>query len=218
LYFNLHTHIIDNQLDKLSILNLYPNENIPEKSYFSTGIHPWFINEDWENELEIISKNLQHSKCLALGECGLDKRIEIPLELQIQVFENQVFIAKSMNKPLILHCVAAFDEILKVLNDQKFSNHVIFHGFSKNQNIANQLLKKGYYLSFGKYLMSNKEVCNVFKNIDNKYFFLENDNSNFSIQEIYKKASEIKNITENEMKVIVNQNFNHVFKLYQTHL
>ena len=64
-YINIHTHIIDNEIDNLNILNVFPEENIPEKSYFSTGIHPWRINENWEKELKIIKKILLVSQKFA---------------------------------------------------------------------------------------------------------------------------------------------------------
>jgi TatD DNase family protein len=211
-YINIHSHVIDNEIDTITILNVYPNENIPEKSYFSTGIHPWRINENWEEELKIIEKNLIHPSCLALGECGLDKRIEIPITKQIEVFEAQVKLANQNKKPLILHCVAAFEEVLDILNQQNFTEKVIFHGFSKSEQLAQQILKKGYYISFGKYLLQNENLAEVFKNIPNHSFFLETDNSQYKIEEVYQKASELKNTSIIEMQNIVNENFKNVFK------
>ena len=109
--------------------------------------------------------------------------------------------------------MAAFDEVVKILKEQKFNLPVVFHGFTKNQIIANQLIKNGYFITFGKYLMENKEITEVFKNIDTSHFFLETDNSNYQIKEIYKKAAELKKISENDLKTIVNQNFRKIFKI-----
>jgi TatD DNase family protein len=47
------------------------------------------------------------TNCLAVGECGLDKRIAIPIELQQLVFEKQLVLAQKYNKPVVLHCVAS---------------------------------------------------------------------------------------------------------------
>lgn len=210
-YINIHSHIIDNEIDNINILNVYPEENIPKKSYFSTGIHPWRINENWNKELKIIEKNINLSNCLALGECGLDKRIETPITKQIEVFEAQVKLANQNKKPLILHCVATFDEVFEVLKQQNFKEKVIFHGFSKSEQLAQQILKKGYFISFGKYLLQNENLVEVFKNIPNQSFFLETDNSQFTIEEVYQKASEIKNTSMIEIQNIVNENFKSVF-------
>lgn len=212
-YFNLHTHYINLDKDTLSVVNFYPFEEIPENIYFSTGIHPWKINENWEKELNVIRERLDNKFCLALGECGLDKKIEIPLEIQINVFQAQVLLAKEKQKQLIIHCVAAFYEVLKILKENKFNQPVVFHGFSKNLTIANQLIKNGYFITFGKYLIQNEEIMKVFENIDNSFFFLETDNSSYDIKEVYKKATELKKISEIELKSIVNQNFTKIFKI-----
>ena len=80
---------------------------------YSIGIHPWYIDEKRvDSDLAIINEKLQFPHCLALGECGLDKRIEIPMQLQLEVFEKQISIAETHQKPLVLHLVAAFDELL----------------------------------------------------------------------------------------------------------
>jgi TatD DNase family protein len=52
-------------------------------------IHPWYIVADRvEADLGIIESKLQEKNCLALGECGLDKRIEISMELQQTVLKS----------------------------------------------------------------------------------------------------------------------------------
>ena len=61
---------------------------------------------------------------MALGECGLDKRIEIPLETQIQVFQQQLDLVKTTEKPIILHCVAAFQEIIAIKKDRNIQNKI----------------------------------------------------------------------------------------------
>ncbi|MFY7956747.1 MAG: TatD family hydrolase, partial [Flavobacterium macrobrachii] len=114
-YYNLHTHKFTNNPDVFELVNQYPwefNENIPS---YSIGIHPWFIDENrLSTDLQIIEEKLKLSECLALGECGLDKRIEVPMQLQIEVFEKQIALAEKYQKPLVLHLVAAFDELIEI--------------------------------------------------------------------------------------------------------
>ena len=87
-FINLHTHKFSNDSEVIEIVNQYPwefNASIPN---YSIGIHPWYIDVNrLEIDLEIIDEKLQLSECLALGECGLDKRIDIPLSVQITVFK-----------------------------------------------------------------------------------------------------------------------------------
>lgn len=213
-FINLHTHFFSNQENILEIVNQYPQEFDDKISSYSIGVHPWKIESSrFEADLQIIENKLNDLSCLALGECGLDKRIKIPLELQIQVFEKQVALAIKYQKPLILHCVGAFQEMIEIKKRMKIDVPMIIHGFSKNFQIAKQLLDNGFYLSFGKYLMLNKELENVFKEIPIDCLFLETDSSDFQIEGIYKKAAKYKKLEVEMLKKIIFTNFNRVFDL-----
>ena len=212
-YFNLHTHKFTNDSQILELVNQYPWEFDAAIPNYSIGIHPWHIDKNrLESDLKIIDEKLQLSQCLALGECGLDKRIEIPIALQIEVFEKQIVLAEKYKKPLVLHLVAAFDELIEIKKRLKISVPIIIHGFSKNEKVAKQLIDNGFYLSFGKYLLRNKELESVFKAIPNDNFFLETDTIEETLEEVYTLAAKCKNITIEELKSIINSNFKTVFK------
>ena len=211
-FINLHTHKFSNLSDVIEIVNQYPwefNASIPN---YSIGIHPWYIDENrLESDLEIIKEKLQLNECLALGECGLDKRIEIPLDLQISVFKKQLEIVKQTNKPIVLHCVAAYDEVIAIKREMKIENPMIIHGFSKNEQVAKSLLNNGFYLSFGKYLLRNPDLEKVFTFAPENQILLETDTIEESIYEVYEKAASIKGISVEEMKTIVFTNFSRIF-------
>ena len=212
-FFNLHTHKFSNNPTTLELVNQYPWEFDAAIPNYSIGIHPWYINENrLESDLKIIEEKLQLKQCLALGECGLDKRIEIPMELQIAVFEKQIALAEKYQKPLVLHLVAAFDELIAIKKRLQISVPIIIHGFSKNQQVAKQLIDNGLYLSFGKYLLRNPDLESVFQSIPNDRFFLETDTIEETLQEVYILAAKYKNIPIEDLKEIVNSNFNSVFK------
>ena len=213
MFYNIHTHKSSNQKNVLEIVNQYPNEFDGTIENYSIGIHPWYINENRvEADLEIIEEKLQLANCLALGECGLDKRIEIPFEIQISVFEKQIKLAKKYNKPLILHCVSAYQEVIEIKKRLQIEVPMIIHGFSKNNQVAKSLLENGFYLSFGKYLLRNPELETVFKQVPNNQFFLETDTIDETLEEVYAIASKYKNIKMENLKKIISDNFNHVFK------
>ena len=212
-FFNLHTHKFTKNVTILELVNQYPWDFKQDIPNYSIGIHPWHIDKSRvEADLKIIEEKLQLKECLALGECGLDKRIEIPLALQIQVFEKQILLAEKYKKPLVLHLVAAFDELIKIKNRLQITVPIIIHGFSKNEQVAKQLLDNGFYLSFGKYLIKNPEMEAVFKSIPNDKFFLETDTINETLEEVYQLAATYKNLKIKEVIEIVNSNFNTVFK------
>ena len=211
-FINLHTHKFSNLSDVIEIVNQYPWEFDASIPNYSIGIHPWYIDENrLESDLEIIKEKLQLSECLALGECGLDKRIEIPLDLQISVFKKQLETVKQTNKPVVLHCVAAYDEVIAIKKEMKIENPMIIHGFSKNEQVAKSLLNNGFYLSFGKYLLRNPDLEKVFTFAPEKQVLLETDTIEESIYEVYKKAASIKGISVEEMKTIVFTNFSRIF-------
>ena len=211
-FINLHTHTFSNLSDVMEVVNQYPWEFDASIPSYSIGIHPWYIDENrLETDLETIKQKLQLDKCLALGECGLDKRIEIPLELQISVFKQQLELVKETQKPIVLHCVAAYDEVIAIKKEMKMENPMIIHGFSKNEKVAQSLLKNGFYLSFGKYLLRNPDLEKVFTFAPENQILLETDTIEESIYQVYKKAAFIKGISIEEMKAIVFANFSRIF-------
>lgn len=211
-FYNLHTHRFTNNSEITELVNQYPWEFNSEIPYYSIGIHPWYILESrLESDLKLIEEKLQSSECLALGECGLDKRIDIPLKLQIEVFEKQILLAQKYQKPLVLHLVAAFQELVEIKKRLDITVPIILHGYSKNEQIAQQMLDNGFYLSFGKYLLRNPAMASVFEMIPNDRFFLETDTVEETILEVYGKASAIKKLSMTALKDQVNANWRKVF-------
>ena len=219
-FFNLHTHKYTNQFNVLELVNQYPQEFDATIPYYSIGIHPWFIVEGRiEADLAIIESKLQEVNCLAVGECGLDKRIEVPMELQQMVFERQLLLAQKYQKPVVIHCVAAFQELIAIKKKLNISVPILIHGFSKNIQVAKQLVDNGFYISFGKYLLLNQELEAVFKSVPNNRFFLETDTVEEGIEAVYELAAKYKGVSVKEIQEIVNANFNEVFdfKIFQKH-
>ncbi|KAF2337647.1 TatD family hydrolase [Flavobacterium nitrogenifigens] len=213
-YFNLHTHQFTNQSDVLELVNQYPKDFDASIPFYSIGIHPWYIDENRLNEdLKIIEEKLQTKNCLAIGECGLDKRIEVSFELQVSIFEKQLELAEKYKKPVVIHCVAAFQEVLAIKKKMKINVPMIIHGFSKNNQLAEQLIAAGFYLSFGKYLLKNPDLKSVFQNVPNDRFFLETDTIEESIKEVYELTSEYKGLKIKELEEIISSNYRSVFEL-----
>ncbi|TRX32225.1 TatD family deoxyribonuclease [Flavobacterium sp. ZT3R18] len=212
-FFNLHTHKSTNQDTVLELVNQYPQEFDAAIPYYSIGIHPWYIDEQrLEADLQMIESKLQEPNCLALGECGLDKRIAISLELQQTVFERQLLLAQHYKKPVVIHCVAAFQEVNALKKRLKITVPMIIHGFSKNKQVAKELIDNGFYISFGKYLLRNPELESVFVSIPNDRFFLETDTVEEGIEEVYALAAQYKKWSMEELRQQIKSNFAAVFK------
>jgi len=212
-FFNLHTHKFTRNPNVLELVNQYPWEFDATIPTYSIGIHPWYIEAArLESDLQLIDEKLSLPECLALGECGLDKRIEIPLDIQTTVFRKQIALAEKHNKPVVLHLVAAFDELIAIKKELNVTVPMIIHGFSKNAQLAKQLLDNGFYLSFGKYLLRNPELKSVFQAVPNDRFFLETDTVEETIEEVYALAANYKNLTLESLQNQIDRNFKLVFK------
>ena len=211
-FFNLHTHQFTNQPEVLELVNQYPQEFDASIPFYSIGIHPLFIDENrLESDYQIVAEKLALPECMALGECGLDKRIETPFELQQFIFERQLALAEKHLKPVVIHCVAAFQELIEIKKRLKISVPMIVHGFSKKEELAKQLIDNGFYLSFGKNLLRFPELESVFQSIPNNRFLLETDMIEEGIQDVYALAAKYKELELNELQEIVNKNCNEVF-------
>ena len=216
-YINLHTHHYTNDVAVLEVVNQYPRQFNASIPFYSIGIHPWHIDENQiTTDLEIIENTLNSKSCLAIGECGLDKRIEVPFNLQIKVFEAQLALAEKHKKPVIIHCVAAFSEVIQIKNKLKITVPMIIHGFSKNVQTAKQLINNGFYLSFGKYLLRNPELESVFKNVPQDRFFLETDTIEETIADVYQLAAKYKSISSQALQVQIDVNFQNVFPINES--
>ncbi|MDN3673594.1 TatD family hydrolase [Flavobacterium branchiarum] len=211
-FFNFHTHQAANHPDILDLVNQYPNNFDESIAFYSIGIHPWYIVEERiEADLEVIDQKLATENCLAIGECGLDKRTEVSFELQVAVFERQLLLAEKHQKPVVIHCVAAFQEVIALKKKLNITVPMVIHGFSKNEQVAKQLLDNGFYISFGKYLVKNPNLEVVFKSIPNNRFFLETDTIEETIETVYALAAKYKNITIDELQELIWSNFKIVF-------
>nr|WP_309755804.1 TatD family hydrolase [Flavobacterium sp.] len=211
-FYNLHTHTATQQENSVELVNQYPQDFDATIPVYSIGIHPWFIVEErLASDLDIVETKLQEPNCLAVGECGLDKRIAIPIELQQLVFEKQLVLAQKYNKPVVLHCVASFDELIATKKKLNITVPMIVHGFSKSEQLAKQLVSNGFYISFGKYLLLNPELESVFKSIPDDKIFLETDTVSENILAVYELAATYKGISMLKMQELIKHNFYKVF-------
>ncbi len=181
----------------------------------SMGIHPWYIDPAGLNQQqEELAKYAKKYNVIAIGECGLDKITETDWQLQVSAFEEQVRLANQLKKPLIIHCVRAFEEVLHLLKVEKVQVPVIFHGFNKNLQLAERLISAGYYLSFGAALLkggSNASV--VLKSIPGDRFFLETDDSPVDIADIYTAAASLLKTEPDALILQLQNNFHRVFNI-----
>ncbi|GLB49063.1 TatD family hydrolase [Neptunitalea lumnitzerae] len=213
-FVDIHTHSTETSKEQLTIINKFPEEE-PGEGYFSVGWHPWYIEADKEAVmLQKLETLAMHPNCLAIGECGLDKVTDTNFALQMSMFKKQVAISEKLQKPIVIHCVKAYQEIYQLKKELNPSQVWVIHGYHKNEQLASQLLSVGFQLSFGAALCENSTVQRTFANLPEKTFFLETDDqSEVSIEKVYEEAAYRRNRSVTELQSEIFKNFKEVFKV-----
>lgn len=207
---DIHTHIFKSgHFDQLQFLI---GKN-------SLGIHPWELDDHLE--FKIFERNFQELKkkfnknILAVGECGLDRRRKgiFSIEIQIKILEWHLDWAMEVNRPIIIHCVRAYSDFLKILKSKKYKGKVLIHDYAGNIETAKMFLSYDCYFSFGARLLNlHSEVFKVFKYLPIERVFLETDDKKeLTIKEIYLVASNILEIDVKEMEEIMEKNLINFF-------
>ncbi len=129
--------------DMLAMVESYPDISL------SVGVHP-NVTEGREPSVEELLALASHPKIIAIGETGLDYfRSKGDLEWQFRRFKNHISVAKSLNKPLIIHTREAGQDALDVLR-QEGARQVggIIHCFTEDWAYAQKALDLNFYISF----------------------------------------------------------------------
>lgn len=157
--FNFHTHHID-EVPCLLSHDVTDGPSIEEDDRvagLSVGLHPWRVGADWREKVALVRSAALSDRVWAIGECGLDKVRGGSFSLQQEAFRAQMLLAEELQKPVVIHCVKAFDELLALRQElvrtaQKAGHQPqpwVVHGFRGNPHQAKQLMTKGLLFSFG---------------------------------------------------------------------
>jgi TatD DNase family protein len=160
-----HTHF--RTANPYSILNAYSTTD----NYHSRGIHPWYIEVNYQKQLEYLEKDFMHAKCIALGEVGLDKLCNTDFDIQLKVFKSQIELSEKYKLPLIIHCVRASNELFQLKKEINPTQTWIWHGFNKT-NLLKQAIDNDIIPSFGEAILHNLSLQNELKKLDSNQFLL----------------------------------------------
>lgn len=215
---DLHTHsATDDQPGTFAIRNIRYQDaaNLkPGEGYFSVGLHPWEAGSIHLN-LDLLDQFMGRPYFIALGEIGLDKLKGPDQDFQAQVFIDQARIAEAHCKPVIIHCVRAWESLIMIKHILAPSVPWIIHGFSGKPELAGRLVSEGFYLSYGAALLNkDTRLPDSFRYTPINRLFLETDESTASIREIYERAASIRNISLIELKIYIAENFETVFRFH----
>ena len=218
-YIDVHTHDSAGQADGIfTVESLLAHEekrpgDVPGLLY-TIGIHPWYLNE--ENHDLLISRVMATADdplVIAVGEAGFDRLRGPSPDLQRKTFEEQVSVAEDLKKPVVIHCVRAWDELVSSHKRLRPAMPWLVHGFRGKPDLALQLISKGMYISFWFDFVLRPESARLIRSLPKERIFLETDGSGVDIRDIYNKVSADLGITADELKSIISKNFTEFFKL-----
>ncbi|MEI6694631.1 MAG: TatD family hydrolase [Bacteroidota bacterium] len=213
---DIHSHI-KRPIQGQKIFNVLTINDFPKDKglLFSVGMHPWYLQPLlWNNDFNAFEAVIAQDDVIAIGECGLDWSTVAKQDMQKVVFSKHLHWAEKFDKPLIIHCVKAFNELMAMCKKANLKQACIVHGFNNNLKIADQLIKAGFYLSYGKALLeANSNAAQAIKITPLEKIFLETDDSDISIEAVYERAGALLAINSDTLNQQIEDNFEKVFNL-----
>jgi len=215
-YIDIHNHGGSPLPGQYSVENLMAHENREPDTIkgmtYTFGIHPWYLtHESFNDQIKKVKINASHENVIALGEAGFDKLRGPDRELQKRAFDEQATIANERSKPLFIHCVRAWDDLLAAHKRMMPSKQWLVHGFRGKKDLAAQLISKGMYISFWFDFIIKPESSELVRSLPADRIFLETDGSGIDIVSLYTKVAEDIGISVEELRERIFKNFMEFF-------
>ena len=171
------------------------------------GVHPWRADKEPINEDALATATL-------IGEIGLDYACDVSREVQERVLCHQLSLAERYDKVVVLHCVRAFEPMMKIL-ERYHLRAVIFHGFIGSAEQAKRATKRGYFLSFGEGAFRSPKTLAAMRSIPLSHLFAETDEADVTIENIYARIALERGIELEELQTEIENNYNKIFRIKQ---
>jgi TatD DNase family protein len=197
--------------------------------YATVGIHPHNASQFNQKVLNKLRQLSENPKVVAIGEIGLDYYRNLsPRQAQKEAFEAQLFLAKELELPVVIHDREAHADTLKILSRFREEITVIMHCFSGSKEMAEQCVKSKFYISFaGPVTFPNSyKLHEIAKWIRLDEILLETDSPWLAPQDMRgkrnepafltftaKKIAELKRISMNELAEATTENAKEIFQL-----
>ncbi len=145
--------------------------------YSAVGIHPHEAKDFTDQTYSLLKELAQKQKVIAIGETGLDYHYDhSPRDLQKIVFRKQLELAKETGLPVIIHSRQADEDTLNIVRESGVSRGV-FHCFSGDADMAEQVMALGFYISIAGPVTFKKAVGlqEIARKIPDDYLLIETD-------------------------------------------
>ena len=139
-FVNIHTHQKQNP-ETIEVLSFSILDKVQTTEFFSLGLHPWHIDsKNYSEQMTKLTDSITKHRPKAIGECGIDRGIDTDIELQKELFKQQIDISESLEIPMVLHCVRAWFDCLEIRKKLKAKQPWIFHGYTGNLDTAKKII------------------------------------------------------------------------------
>lgn len=115
----------------------------------SAGVHPWATDTVTLRQIKAVDRAIESSAVAAIGEVGLDALRGAPLDAQEIIFRHYIELSEKLRKPLIIHCVRAWERLLGIHSELRPTQRWAIHGFRGKPELARRLLDAGMFISLG---------------------------------------------------------------------
>jgi TatD DNase family protein len=229
-FIDFHTHQDYQDSETIVIRNLTQNEweyvsNTVEirnpdafgkgPPKFSLGLHPWFLTkENFDFDFNEMTQLIDNQQVIMIGECGLDKLKGENLAFQSNAFAAQTRLAESHNKPVVIHCVKAYNELILLKKKLKPKVPWVVHGFNQNEQILKELLENDFYVSIGTQILrgtsnaSNASKCLPLIPLDKLFF--ETDDIQLPVKNVYEQAAKLLDLDLVILREKIYKNFQNI--------
>lgn len=208
-YIDIHTHAWPQEDPARRIFRAFHQQEQAEFHAYtrecSVGLHPWFLEpEAMDAQWAWLEVALSHPRVRMLGEAGLDRLRGPELAFQEQCFDRQLKLAERLQKPVVIHCVRAFEELKRCVEQRRPAVPLILHGFNRNEKLLLSLLPFGFYVSFGAAILHPESVAaSALQAAPLERLLLETDDSGIPIERIYAAAAGLRSLSLDTLKTII---------------
>lgn len=217
MYIDIHSH---HDVKEEGVIQLrsyrYGKDDISAIEKLScVGVHPWDVED--QDYREVMPKiEALKGRIIAIGEIGMDTAKKGADVVRQRIFFNmQVELAIRLKLPIVVHSVRQHS----VINDTLWHNRsllkgVVIHNFVGSQPLVDDFLRSGCYLSLSPSSLEKIKSGDIIKNIPANRLFLETDESEASIVELYQKVADIRGVSVENLKKSIQENYGRLFGAY----
>lgn len=186
------------------LIDIHTHRPTEAVTIHTVGVHPWHATECSLPTIEALEA------ADAVGEIGLDKACGVDFEMQQALFAKQLELAERFEKPVVLHCVRAFEEVMTLL-ERHTLRAVLFHGFIGSREQAEKAVKKGYYLSFGARTEGSNKTIEALRETPLERLFVETDEADTTIEAMYLTIARLRGTEVEKLEEATAENYKRIF-------